>query len=325
MPTAEWLTTMRVGREATWGTPATCTYVIPLLNNPTFNLPEGTAIHAGHVRDGFPMKQGRYSGTGRRPPNFSGAQTPCTAKATQWLMACFAQSTQTCLAAADLTQQFDYATAPVNGSGHGTPGVPYTFQKVMNASATNSLEMAGGLVTRLALDAPQLGSAVYTFDAIGEDIAQPGSIVGSPTVLTDTVLCTKDATWKWAGTSRVPISFNLEFKNNGYAVWKKSITPVAVMRGILEVTGSATFDWITADAWASAALNQGTQNWEIIWGTTTNDGYLYFALDGKIIPTPAQAAADGVEGLTLNFEGMLKAASAKGWEVKTNTATDFAF
>ena len=319
---------MNIVREATWGTTpagiATDAFTIPLLNSVSIGPIVPTAINAGHVRDGKNSIQERYTGSGRLAAGFTGAQTPLTPRVMQWLFANFLQNATTALAAADLTQDLNYTGAQCLGSG-GTPaGCPYTFDKIMGAAAACE-RMAGGVITKIGIDLPQLGQGVVTFDAIGEDEAQPGSIDTDPTILTDTALCTKDMTFEWATAPIVPISANIEFTNSAFPVWTKGTAPVAILRGPLAMTASLTFDWGAVGAtWESSLRTGAVSQFELFWGTATNTGYFHIDIDAKITGN-SQTEADGLERFTVNFEGMLGTSSASSFDIVTNAAQNFDF
>lgn len=321
MAVAGWRSTLRVIPEAAWATGLSCLHTIPLLNSVSLGPISPTAISGGHVRDGKSEIQSAYVGAGRKAPGFSGAQTPLTPLISRWLFANFLQDTTECAATTDLEQDLDYTTSHVMGHADTPEGRAFTFEKAIGDDHTKSIRMAGGLITKIGIDCPQLGSGVLSFDAIGSATTSPGDLEATPTLLTDTVLCTKDCVVKWATTTVTPISFNIELNNNGFPCWKKLAAPFALKRGPLVITGSMTFDWDGSTDAMIADMRDGSVNQlEFDWGGTGVDGFWNMGFDVRILPTPSQTEADNAERITVNFEAChLASGSDETWSLTTCT------
>lgn len=325
---AGWTSLLNVSLEQTWGTAVTGAWCIPLLNSVSIGPIAPTYISAGHVRDSKSNIQERYTGSGNLAAAFSGAQTPLTPRVMQWLFANFTQApTGNANEATDYVLPLDYSGAQCLGYSDGTfPGCPYTIDKVMGGVNTTSQRMTGGVISKIGIDCPQLGQGVVTFDAIGKAELTAAAVNAAPTLITDSVLCTKDMTLEW-NTSALPVlSANIEFTNSAFPVWTKATAPIAILRGPTKITASIVVDWgLYGQTW-DTFIRAGTVNqFEMIWGTPGSDGHFQVDIDAKVIPTPSQVEADSIERLTINFEGMIGTSTASTYDITTNTATIFNF
>jgi len=327
MPKSGWLTLLQIGKEAGFGSPQDVVYTLPLINDVSIGPIAPNAISSGLVRDGSCVELEEYQGLdaditaaptkagGRKLVALTGAQCGLSPRVCQWLFRGLVQSSATAGAGSDLTQALDYAT--------GATTQWYTIAKQMGLTASHSLRAVGCVINRIAIDCPANGAGTITFDAIGKDETIHTG-VASTAALTDTVLCTKDATFKWDGDALGPISFNLEFNNNASPVFVDSDTCDAILVGPLNITGSVTCEHVEQIAKTQVDARTGlVKTVQIYWGTTGNDGYLEFGFDAKIVPTPSQTEADNFQQLTVNFEGKVKNTAGESWDVQSNDAEAF--
>jgi hypothetical protein len=191
-------------------------------------------------------------------------------------------------------------------------------------SAANSIQVAGAVINRVAMDFPADGTGMITFGFLGEDDAAPASsaLAVSP-VLVDTALRTNDCTLTWGGTEIDVISFNLEMTNNAFHVFTEDQTPDAILLGPFELTGSITGEWVDTGITNSMAADSrvGTDSAVVLtWGSAGFDGYYNLLFDARIVPTPAQTEADNFQQVTFNLEGV---DGGSTWAQTTNTSVAF--
>ena len=329
MATAGWETVLRIARETVaWGTEVvTDMMVLGLTNDVHFGPFAADAISAGHARDGTNILQEAQTCVGRKVVAVTGCQTALSPRAMQWLIASLASDPSTeALPATDVVQELDYSGG---GTVSDVPSVYYTIMKWMGQAA-RSIEVAGSVINRVAVDCPADGVGQITFDFLGEDDSAPASstLKVSGAVITDTALRTNDCTVYWGTTEIDPISFGFELNNNAFHVFTEGQIPDAILLGPMAFSASVVGEWLDTgitDGLAADSRAGTIRKLTFQWGSPGSNGYLFVDVDAKIIPTPAQTEGDNFQQVTFNFEGVKLTTGGSTWQVTTNSPVAFLF
>jgi hypothetical protein len=297
MAKAGWNTLLHIGDQVTLGTAVTATNVLGLSNDIHMGPTAPEIVTPGLVRDGTSVRQKRYLQPGKISPVYTGAQTPFTASALQWLLANLTSNVT------DEAAGTNVACAPYTSA---TPVVFYTLLKYMEATGGGT-EVEDCIINKIGIDCPADAMATLSFDFMGTEERLETADAGASVPITGVGILTKNATVTWDGDACNQIAMSFEFTNNAIFDHQQAQLPVGIVLGELGLSGSLTVEWDEALANAIDTdirtgydvVNANEWDLSVTWGSTGASGYVNFVCAVYVSGQPTQSETDGYQTLTI--------------------------